>query len=91
MGFIIRPVVGANLAAVANVAPAGDIPLSITRTPAGMVELTSAKKDAVFCYTIDGSKKVQEYTEPIPLRNGGTVKAWYNGRHSYQSVHDHNK
>lgn len=44
MGFIIRPVVGANLAAVANVAPAGDIPLSITRTPAGMVELTSAKK-----------------------------------------------
>lgn len=77
MGFIIRPVRGKDLAAVANVAPAGDIPLSITRTPAGIVELTSARKDAVFCYTIDGSKKVQEYTEPIPLRNGGTVRAWY--------------
>lgn len=77
MGFIIRPVRGKELAAVANVAPAGDIPLSITRTPAGIVELTSARKDAVFCYTIDGSKKVQEYTEPIPLRNGGIVRAWY--------------
>ena len=86
MGFIIRPAVGANLAAVANVAPAGDIPLSITRTPAGMVELTSAKKDAVFCYTIDGSKKIQEYTEPIPLRNGGTVKAWYKDNKDISAV-----
>ncbi len=86
MGFIIRPAVGANLSAVANVAPAGDIPLSITRTPAGMVELTSAKKDAVFCYTIDGSKKVQEYTEPIPLRNGGTVKAWYKDNKDISAV-----
>ena len=86
MGFIIRPAVGANLAAVANVAPAGDIPLSITRTPAGMVGLTSAKKDVVFCYTIDGSKKVQEYTEPIPLRNGGTVKAWYKDNKDISAV-----
>lgn len=77
MGFIIRPAGGKDLTTVANVAPAGDLPLSITRTPAGMVELTSARKNAVFCYTIDGSKKIQEYKEPIPLRNGGTVRAWY--------------
>lgn len=76
MGFIIRPA-SKKLSVVANVAPAGDLPLSITRTPAGMVELTSAKKDAVICYSIDGSKKVQEYTEPVPMRNGGTIKAWY--------------
>ena len=76
MGFVIRPA-GKELSVVANVAPAGDLPLSITRTPAGMVELTSAKKDAVICYSIDGSKKVQEYTEPVPMRNGGTIKAWY--------------
>ena len=76
MGFIIRPA-GKELSVVANVAPAGDLPLSITRTPAGMVELPSAKKDAVICYSIDGSKKVQEYTEPVPMRNGGTIKAWY--------------
>lgn len=86
MGFIIRPVRGKDLAAVANVAPAGDIPLSITRTPAGIVELTSARKDAVFCYTIDGSKKVQEYTEPIPLRNGGTVRAWYKDNQDISAV-----
>ena len=54
MGFIIRPA-GKELSVVANVAPAGDLPLSITRTPVGMVELTSAKKDAVICYSIDGS------------------------------------
>ena len=76
MGFIIRPA-SKELSVVANVAPAGDLPLSITRTPAGVVELTSAKKDAVICYSIDGSKKVQEYTEPVPMRNGGTIKAWY--------------
>lgn len=86
MGFIIRPAGGKDLATIANVAPAGDIPLSITRTPAGMVELTSAKKDAVFCYTIDGSKKVQEYKEPIPLRNGGTVKAWYKDNQDISAV-----
>lgn len=76
MGFIIRPA-AKDLAAIANVSPAGEIPLSITRTPAGQVELSSAKKDAVICYVIDGGKKVQEYKDPIPLRNGGTVKAWY--------------
>lgn len=86
MGFIIRPAGGKDLATIANVAPAGDIPLSITRTPAGMVELTSVRKDAVFCYTIDGSKKVQEYKEPIPLRNGGTVKAWYKDNQDISAV-----
>ncbi|WP_294629194.1 glycoside hydrolase family 2 TIM barrel-domain containing protein [uncultured Bacteroides sp.] len=86
MGFIIRPAGGKDLAAVANVAPAGDIPLTITRTPAGMVELSSAREDAVFCYTIDGSKKVQEYKEPISLRNGGTVKAWYKDNKNISAV-----
>lgn len=85
MGFIIRPA-GKELSVVANVVPAGDLPLSITRTPAGMVELTSAKKDAVICYSIDGSKKVQEYTEPVPMRNGGTIKAWYKDRKDISST-----
>ncbi|WP_294477180.1 glycoside hydrolase family 2 TIM barrel-domain containing protein [uncultured Bacteroides sp.] len=76
MGFIIRPA-SKDLAAIANVAPAGEMPLSITRDGAGKVEITSAKKDAVICYTIDKNKKAQEYKEPISLRNGGTIKAWY--------------
>lgn len=75
MGFIIRPA-GKDLATVANVAPSGDIPLAIIRNSTGAVELTSSKKDAVICYTIDKSK-VKEYSEAIPLRNGGTVTAWF--------------
>lgn len=75
-GFIIRPA-GKDLSSVAGVAPDGDIPLSVTRTSAGMVELTSAKKEAVLCYTIDGGKEVREFKEPVPLRDGGVVKAWY--------------
>lgn len=75
-GFIIRPA-GKDLSSVAGVAPDGDIPLSVTRTSAGMVELASAKKEAVLCYTIDGGKEVREFKEPVPLRDGGVVKAWY--------------
>lgn len=75
MGFIIRPA-GKNLSAIANVAPSGDIPLAIIRNSAGSVELTSARKDAVICYTIDKSK-VKEYSEAISLRNGGTITAWF--------------
>lgn len=75
MGFIIRPA-GKDLSVTANVAPAGEIPLAITRNRAGSVELLSSKKDAVICYTTDKSK-VKEYTQFIPLRNGGTVTAWF--------------
>lgn len=75
MGFIIRPA-GKDLSAIANVSPAGDIPLAITRNAAGVVELSSARKDAVICYTI-GKNKEKQYTEPIPMREGGTITAWF--------------
>lgn len=74
-GFIIRPA-GKDLAQTAQVAPAGDIPLSIIRDGAGQVTLTSSKKDAVIFYTVD-KNKAKEYTEPIALRNGGKVTAWF--------------
>ena len=77
MGFIIRPAGATSLSSIANVAPAGEIPLSISRDAAGRVELTSSKKNAVICFTIDKNKKAQEYKEPIQLRNGGIVTAWY--------------
>lgn len=77
VGFMIRPAAGKELAAVTNVLPAGELPLSVTRDRAGRVELISAKKDAVIYYTIDQSKKEQVYKEPVLLRDGGVVKAWY--------------
>lgn len=75
IGFIIRPA-GKDLAAIANVAPAGDMPLSITRSNTGVVSVTSLKKDATICYTVDKSK-AKVYDQEIALRNGGTVTAWF--------------
>ena len=75
MGFIIRPA-GKDLATIANVAPAGEIPLSVTRNQAGVVELSSSRENATICYTI-GKGKVKEYSEPIPFRDGGTITAWF--------------
>lgn len=75
IGFIIRPA-GKDLTTIANVAPSGEIPLSITRNRSGVVELSSAKQGAEICYTI-GKSKAKVYTQPIPFRNGGTITAWY--------------
>lgn len=75
MGFIIRPA-GKDVAVTANVAPAGEIPLSIIRNRAGAVELSSSREGAVICYTIDKGK-MKEYNQPIPLRNGGSIVAWF--------------
>ncbi len=75
MGFIIRPA-GKDLSVTANVAPSGELPLSITRTRTGAVEISSTKKDAIIYYTL-GKAKAKEYTEPIPLRDGGIITAWF--------------
>lgn len=75
IGFIIRPA-GKDLTATANVAPAGEMPLSITRSNTGVVSVTSLKKDAIICYTVDKSK-AKVYDQAIALRNGGTVTAWF--------------
>lgn len=75
MGFIIRPA-GKDLTVTGNVAPAGEIPIAITRNTVGVVELSSARANATICYTIDKGK-VKEYSQPIQLRNGGTITAWF--------------
>ena len=76
ISFIIRPA-AQDLSAAAQVAPAGDIPLTITRGRTGMVELSSIDKDAAILYTINKGKKAKQYTEPISMRDGGTVTAWF--------------
>jgi beta-galactosidase len=76
MGFIIRPAAGNNLVETANVAPAGDAPLAITRNRIGEVKLSSTKKNVVICYSINKAK-AKVYSEAIPLRDGGVVAAWY--------------
>ncbi|MBS2209951.1 discoidin domain-containing protein [Carboxylicivirga mesophila] len=76
-GFIIRPA-GLNLDEIANVAPAGEVPIAITRSGNGNVEISSRKKDAQLCYSVN-SGKTQDYSEAFPMREGGTIKAWYKG------------
>lgn len=77
MGFIIRPAQAQQaLAATANVSASGELPISITRSRAGVVEIASLDQDAPILYTINNGKK-QEYKGAITLRDGGAVKAWY--------------
>ncbi len=83
-GFIIRPA-GKDLAAIANVKPAGEVPLSILRNGSGAVEFSFVRKDAVICYTVDKGK-AKEYTQPVPLRNGGTVTAWFKDNPAIKTV-----
>lgn len=86
MGLIIRPAT-ADLTAAAHVAPSGEMPITITRDKGGKVTLISAREGIDICYqTVESGKtaprkgkKAQApvYTEPINLRNGGTITAWY--------------
>lgn len=76
MGFIIRPA-GKNLTEIAKVKPSGETPLSITRNRIGMVEILTMKDNGTILYSINKNKKAQEYKEPIPLRDGGTITAWF--------------
>lgn len=77
-GFIIRPALQDKLSETAQVAPDGYMPLSISRDRTGKVSISSALADARILYTVDKQKKPSEYTgQPISLRQGGTVTAWY--------------
>ncbi len=77
-GFIIRPA-GKDLSVTGNVKPAGDVPFSIIRDRAGNVSIPLVKAGSVICYTVDKGK-VKEYDQPVPMRNGGTITAWYKDR-----------
>lgn len=75
MGFIIRPA-GKDLVNTASVSAAGDVPVAITRNLAGEVKISTPKKDAVICYSVN-KEKAKVYSGVIPMRDGGTVTAWY--------------
>lgn len=76
-GFIIRPVAGCNAAEVAKVSTSGEQPISIERSRAGVVTLSSPAKGRTIVYAIDNAKKGTDYTQPFNLRQGGMVTTWY--------------
>ncbi|BEH00298.1 glycoside hydrolase family 2 TIM barrel-domain containing protein [Bacteroides sedimenti] len=75
MGFIIRPA-GQNLTKTASVSVAGEMPLAVTRNRVGEVKISTIKKDAVICYAVNKGK-AKIYSGVIPMRDGGSVTAWY--------------
>ncbi|MCR5183356.1 MAG: discoidin domain-containing protein [Opitutales bacterium] len=75
-GFIIRPLnANDDMSDVANVAPAGTVPISITRNLAGAVSVSSKKADNIFV-SVNGAP-AQKYTGTIPFKNGGTIAAFF--------------
>ena len=79
-GFMIRPVRGGNIETMAGVRPSGEVPISISRDYFGNVSINSADTFAKILYTIDGKGKPAKYNLPIPLRKGGKVTAWFEGK-----------
>ncbi len=74
----------------ANVSLSGEQPINMSRDRAGIVTLSTPATDRTILYTIvdDTQKKVKKgkkakkdegtvYTEPINLRQGGKIIAWY--------------
>lgn len=83
-GFVIRPISTADEAKTAShVTLSGEKPINISRDLLGNVTLSSKAKDATVLYTVNGVQKATEYTAPISLRDGGTIKAWYKGDNLY--------
>ena len=81
MMLIIRPTSSADdLSARAKVDGRTLFPLVILRDKVGKVTIvgdpTTDLEDLPICYKI-GKGKMQKYTEPFDLKEGGTVQAWY--------------
>ena len=81
MMLIIRPTSsGDDLSARAKVDGRTLFPLVILRDKAGKVTIvgdpTTDLEHLPICYKI-GKGKMQKYSEPFDLRDGGTVQAWY--------------
>ena len=74
-GFIIRPVAaGANLSELANVSPAGVVPIAVVRDIAGVVSVSSKKSEEKILVSVNGGPE-SEYVDAIPFKNGGTIRA----------------
>jgi len=81
-GFIIRPINPENgkvgkMTDVVKVSPSGEQPISIDHSRTGKVTLSTPAAHRTILYSLDGAKRATTYKEPINMRTGGTIKAWY--------------
>ncbi|MCR4604032.1 MAG: discoidin domain-containing protein [Prevotella sp.] len=80
MGFIIRPVTDSNQTLEQQAHVKGSItplPMAITRSRSGLVTIVSQEGMPVM-YQVD-KQQPQRYTTAFRLREGGNIKAWYDG------------
>ena len=79
-GFVIRPAADASAKAMtdaAKVSLSGEQPISIEHRINGNVILSTPAKNRTIVYSLKGAKKPTVYTQPIDMRNGGTITTWY--------------
>lgn len=74
-GFIIRK--GNEDLHVSKVSSDSEKPICVEHSRTGIVKLSTAKKGRTIMYSINNAKKGMPYTQPIDMREGGTIKAWY--------------
>ncbi|MBQ7635382.1 MAG: DUF4981 domain-containing protein [Bacteroidaceae bacterium] len=73
-GLLIRPVSNGDIDSRLHVTPSGQMPIGISRNPAGLVSLSSEAAGRTILYRIDGGAP-QTYSEPFDLKQGGSVTA----------------
>ncbi len=82
-GFLIRPLnigraMPSQIGEAAKVSLCGELPINVQHDRAGKVTLSTPAKNRTILYSLNGkNKKGIAYTEPINMREGGTIKAWY--------------
>ena len=81
-GFVIRPLtiaraMPAQITETTKVSTSGERPISLQRSRAGVLTMSSAATNRTIMYSLNGSSKAQPYSGPVNLRQGGKVKAWY--------------
>ncbi|MBQ8442225.1 MAG: discoidin domain-containing protein, partial [Bacteroides sp.] len=87
-GFIIRPLNNqANLNEVVKVSAAGETPIIVERDKEGLTTLSAIDASRTIMYSLNGAKKGKAYTEPLALREGGTLKVWYDGNPWLYAIH----
>ena len=87
-GFIIRPLGnGADLNEVVKVSASGETPIIVERDKEGLTSLSALDASRTIMYSLNGAKKGKAYTEPLALREGGTLKVWYDGNPWLYAIH----
>ncbi|WP_206531862.1 glycoside hydrolase family 2 TIM barrel-domain containing protein [Sphingobacterium sp. DR205] len=90
IGFIIRPVRQNDYLAKAQVATAGDAPISFARSSTGEVSILSGNKAETVLYTVNNGK-ANIYKNSFDLRQGGTITAWYRGNEKLKVTQQYSK